>query len=336
MAQNEEEHKEHHDTNAVRHTRRNSSDSDTIDIFSADFDPFSGFPASPRIGVMDEHSPEAPGLEYCQTPPGSNFESALSSTISLLSRDVRVLDEDPVSWTKSGLSAISTNLEPNIPNPSFDMLSTYEERACRDQERRESCDKQQATNQINQERQHAAKQYHEQDEKPYQAKIAKVIGRSKAPSGAAFRIFEDQVFGISRPLDTDTPILAQNDTVYAKKVDRNDETSQVIPRKRRGSENVTRKSKRRHLITNPSSILACENPDGSNVAAENQSENTATQSLKKITLDTPWGWTFDEEVRLQSMRNAGSSWNEIALVKLTQKLYTYTTYVVLLGISKPA
>lgn len=52
------------------------------DIFSAAFDPFSGFPTSSNTGMTSAHSPEAPGLEYCQSPPGSNLQSHRSSVSS--------------------------------------------------------------------------------------------------------------------------------------------------------------------------------------------------------------------------------------------------------------
>ncbi|MCJ1339465.1 hypothetical protein MMC09_004755 [Bachmanniomyces sp. S44760] len=50
-------------------------------ILSAAFDPFSGFTAAESTGGMHSiHSPENPGLDYCQTPPRSNtHRSSLSS-----------------------------------------------------------------------------------------------------------------------------------------------------------------------------------------------------------------------------------------------------------------
>ena len=52
------------------------------DIFSTAFNPFSGFPTSSNTGMSSAHSPEAPGLEYCQSPPGSNLQSHRSSISS--------------------------------------------------------------------------------------------------------------------------------------------------------------------------------------------------------------------------------------------------------------
>ncbi|MCJ1256894.1 hypothetical protein MMC24_004719 [Lignoscripta atroalba] len=52
------------------------------DIFSAAFDPFSGFSTASNTGMISVHSPEAPGLEYCQTPPNSNIQSHRSSISS--------------------------------------------------------------------------------------------------------------------------------------------------------------------------------------------------------------------------------------------------------------
>ena len=58
------------------------SSSHGSDIFSSAFDPFSGFSASSSVGMMDGSSPEAPGLEYCQSPPSSNVESSHRSSVS--------------------------------------------------------------------------------------------------------------------------------------------------------------------------------------------------------------------------------------------------------------
>ncbi|KAL8854384.1 MAG: hypothetical protein Q9221_000871 [Calogaya cf. arnoldii] len=52
------------------------------DIFSAAYDPFSGFSTSPNTGMMSGSSPEAPGLVYCQTPPSTNLPSHRSSISS--------------------------------------------------------------------------------------------------------------------------------------------------------------------------------------------------------------------------------------------------------------
>ncbi|MCJ1474733.1 hypothetical protein MMC13_003393 [Lambiella insularis] len=58
------------------------SQSQPPDIFSAAFDPFSGFPSSNNTGMVGAHSPEAPGLEFCQTPPSSNLPSHRGSVSS--------------------------------------------------------------------------------------------------------------------------------------------------------------------------------------------------------------------------------------------------------------
>jgi Zinc finger, C2H2 type len=52
------------------------------DIFSAAFDPFSGFTTANNAGMVGTHSPEAPGLEFCQTPPSSNLASHRGSVSS--------------------------------------------------------------------------------------------------------------------------------------------------------------------------------------------------------------------------------------------------------------
>ena len=52
------------------------------DIFSAAFDPFSGFTANTNTGMISQHSPEAPGLVFCQTPSSTNLPSHRSSISS--------------------------------------------------------------------------------------------------------------------------------------------------------------------------------------------------------------------------------------------------------------
>lgn len=52
------------------------------DIFSAAFDPFSGFSAHSNTGMVSSNSPEAPGLVFCQTPPSINMPSHRSSISS--------------------------------------------------------------------------------------------------------------------------------------------------------------------------------------------------------------------------------------------------------------
>ena len=77
------------------------------DIFSAAFDPFSGFSSSSNTGMVGSHSPEAPGLEFCQTPPSSNVQSHRGSVSSYAQSDVsdaytpRVKPEDGGEWYQS-------------------------------------------------------------------------------------------------------------------------------------------------------------------------------------------------------------------------------------------
>ena len=52
------------------------------DIFTAAYDPFSGFSAASNTGMVSGRSPEAPGLVYCQTPPDTNLPSHRSSVSS--------------------------------------------------------------------------------------------------------------------------------------------------------------------------------------------------------------------------------------------------------------
>lgn len=61
------------------------SASQAPDIFSAAFDPFSGFTTSSNTGMVSgagTHSPEAPGLEFCTTPPSANLASHRGSVSS--------------------------------------------------------------------------------------------------------------------------------------------------------------------------------------------------------------------------------------------------------------
>ena len=58
------------------------------DMLSAAFDPFNGFPgASSTTGMVGPQSPEAPGLEFCQTPPSSNIQSHRGSMSSYAPSD---------------------------------------------------------------------------------------------------------------------------------------------------------------------------------------------------------------------------------------------------------
>ena len=63
------------------------SASQPSDILSAAFDPFSGFPTGPNTGMVGPSSPEAPGLEFCPTPPSSNIQSHRSSVSSYAPSD---------------------------------------------------------------------------------------------------------------------------------------------------------------------------------------------------------------------------------------------------------
>lgn len=55
------------------------------DIFSAAFDPFSGYSANANTGMMSGQSPEAPPLVFCQSPENSNLHSHRSSVSSTYS-----------------------------------------------------------------------------------------------------------------------------------------------------------------------------------------------------------------------------------------------------------
>ena len=80
------------------------------DIFSAAFDPFSGYSNNTNNGMVTTQSPEAPGLVFCQTPPGTNMPSHRSSISSSYSPSEsfshhgteyytpKVKQEDPNEW----------------------------------------------------------------------------------------------------------------------------------------------------------------------------------------------------------------------------------------------
>lgn len=120
------------------------------DIFSAAFDPFSGFSANTNTGMISQPSPEAPGLVYCQTPPGTNLQSHRSSVSSsyssseasfhgnpdvMYTREVKV--EEPSEWcpspaneqvlqrslTTQGLTPYSNGVSP-VSAPSEDLYRT--------------------------------------------------------------------------------------------------------------------------------------------------------------------------------------------------------------------
>lgn len=52
------------------------------DIFTAAYDPFSGFTSSPNTGMMSVSSPNAPDLIFCHTPSSTNLPSHRSSISS--------------------------------------------------------------------------------------------------------------------------------------------------------------------------------------------------------------------------------------------------------------
>ena len=80
------------------------------DISSAAFDPFSGYFNNTNSGMVTTQSPEAPGLVFCQTPPGTNMPSHRSSISSSYSPSEsfsqhgneyytpKVKQEDPNEW----------------------------------------------------------------------------------------------------------------------------------------------------------------------------------------------------------------------------------------------
>ena len=82
-------------------------------IFSAEYDPFSGYSDGTNSGMMSVQSPEAPTLDYCQTPPSSNLQSHRSSISSFSPIDTfsssgsdfvytpRVKAEDRNEWYSS-------------------------------------------------------------------------------------------------------------------------------------------------------------------------------------------------------------------------------------------
>ena len=69
------------------------------DISTADFDPFSGYSTQWNTGMMSAHSPEAPGLVYCQTPPSTHFPSHRSSISSYSSSEASYHSSSEVMYT---------------------------------------------------------------------------------------------------------------------------------------------------------------------------------------------------------------------------------------------
>lgn len=116
------------------------------DIFSAAFDPFSGFSTNPSTGMMSDQSPEAPGLVYCQSPANSNLpshRSSVSSTYSpsgsfspngseyLFTTKVKV-EESPSEWYSSPAmehaivpSGLSPYPQALSPVPTEDVYRTH-------------------------------------------------------------------------------------------------------------------------------------------------------------------------------------------------------------------
>ena len=104
------------------------------DIFSAAFDPFSGYTNNGNSGMIASTSPEAPGLVFCQTPPSTNMPSHRSSISSSYSPSMQTADyyhgkvkqEDSNEWysapgneqvlhrslTTQGLAPYSTGVSP--------------------------------------------------------------------------------------------------------------------------------------------------------------------------------------------------------------------------------
>ena len=76
------------------------------DIFSAAFDPFSGYTNNANTGMMPTTSSEAPSLVFCQTPPSTNIPSHRSSISSSYSPSMQTADyyhnkvkqEDSSEW----------------------------------------------------------------------------------------------------------------------------------------------------------------------------------------------------------------------------------------------
>ncbi|KAL6719336.1 hypothetical protein ACLMJK_003575 [Lecanora helva] len=62
------------------------------DIFSAAFDPFSGYTNNTNPSIMASTSPEAPALVFCQTPPSTNMPSHRSSISSSYSPSMQTAD----------------------------------------------------------------------------------------------------------------------------------------------------------------------------------------------------------------------------------------------------
>ena len=115
------------------------------DIFTAAYDPFSGFSAASNTGMVSGPSPEAPGLVYCHTPSHrSSVSSSCTATEayahngsgSLYIPKVKV--EDATEWypspghgpiihrtlTTQGLSDYSNDISPASAAPTEDFYRT--------------------------------------------------------------------------------------------------------------------------------------------------------------------------------------------------------------------
>ena len=69
------------------------------DIFTAAFDPFSGYSANTNTGMISEPSPEAPGLVFCHTPRSTNLQSHRSSISSYSSSEASFNGNQDVMYT---------------------------------------------------------------------------------------------------------------------------------------------------------------------------------------------------------------------------------------------
>lgn len=125
------------------------------DIFSAAFDPFSGYSTNANTGMVSTQSPEAPGLVFCQSPPSTSIPSHRSSISSSYSSPdafphgveyytPKVKMEDSNEWypspgneqvlqrslTTQGISNYSNGMSP-INAPSEDFYKTQPGEWCK-------------------------------------------------------------------------------------------------------------------------------------------------------------------------------------------------------------
>lgn len=116
------------------------------DIFSAAFDPFSGYSNNVNTGMMASTSSEAPSLVFCQTPPSTNMQSHRSSISSSYSPSMqsaeyynKVKQEDGNEWypapgndsgvlqrslTTQGLTSYSNGVSP-VHGASDDLCKSH-------------------------------------------------------------------------------------------------------------------------------------------------------------------------------------------------------------------